>query len=347
MRRGNRKTQACGHGSLFSPPLCCCTAVFRCLPSPAPPSKPLRKLGLLRDIDLAPLHLPLRYEDETCITPAAQCARRRHSADRGHGDHSEVQLRPRRMLVQVMVDDGTGTCELRFFSFYPRTSRPWPWARACASGARCAVGSGAADAAPGVPRGGGELPTALTPVYPSTAGLPQPYLRRAIRHGPCSAPTCRKRCPRRPAALGAIHGSSGRRQRPYSLREALFFFAPPCARCGPGHAGRPQPPGLAAPEGRGAAGPAAHPMAGPARARPCAPGVARGRRRCCRRRCTQLLAQLPFALTAAQQRGEEIAADLAALRPCTACCRAMWAPARPWWPRWRLAAPSRLAGNAR
>ena len=44
----------------------------------APPNKPksapqkaLEKLGLRRDIDLA-LHLPLRYEDETRITPIAQ-----------------------------------------------------------------------------------------------------------------------------------------------------------------------------------------------------------------------------------------------------------------------------------
>ena len=32
------------------------------------PQKALRKLGLVRPIDLA-LHLPLRYEDETRITP--------------------------------------------------------------------------------------------------------------------------------------------------------------------------------------------------------------------------------------------------------------------------------------
>ena len=37
-------------------------------PSPSPAQQALRKLGLLRDIDLA-LHLPLRYEDETRITP--------------------------------------------------------------------------------------------------------------------------------------------------------------------------------------------------------------------------------------------------------------------------------------
>jgi ATP-dependent DNA helicase RecG len=36
---------------------------------------------------------------------------------------------------------------------------------------------------PAFRRGGGELPAALTPVYPTTAGLPQAYLRR-----PWSAP---------------------------------------------------------------------------------------------------------------------------------------------------------------
>ncbi|MCH8855413.1 MAG: hypothetical protein IIA03_04045, partial [Proteobacteria bacterium] len=34
------------------------------------PQKAMEKLGLVRDIDLA-LHLPLRYEDETRITPIA------------------------------------------------------------------------------------------------------------------------------------------------------------------------------------------------------------------------------------------------------------------------------------
>ncbi len=41
-------------------------------PAPSPAQKALQKLGLSRDIDLA-LHLPLRYEDETRITPCATC----------------------------------------------------------------------------------------------------------------------------------------------------------------------------------------------------------------------------------------------------------------------------------
>ena len=37
------------------------------------PARALRKLGLARDIDLA-LHLPMRYVDETCLTPIRPAA---------------------------------------------------------------------------------------------------------------------------------------------------------------------------------------------------------------------------------------------------------------------------------
>ena len=39
-------------------------------PALSAPQKALRKLGLVRDIDLA-LHLPLRYEDETRVVRLA------------------------------------------------------------------------------------------------------------------------------------------------------------------------------------------------------------------------------------------------------------------------------------
>ena len=92
---------------------------------PAAPAKPaasaaqkaLQKMGLVRDIDLA-LHLPLRYEDETRIT-ALRNAREGDTVQiEATVTHSEVQLRPRRML-KVTVDDGTAECVLTFFSFYP------------------------------------------------------------------------------------------------------------------------------------------------------------------------------------------------------------------------------------
>ena len=79
--------------------------------------KALHKLGLVRDIDLA-LHLPLRYEDETRITPLASARDGQIVQIEATVTASDVQLRPRRQLV-VQVDDGSATCELRFFSFYP------------------------------------------------------------------------------------------------------------------------------------------------------------------------------------------------------------------------------------
>ena len=103
-------------------------------PSPAPPAAPraarrtvvagaagvsvaqkaLHKLGLVRDIDLA-LHLPLRYEDETRITPLVNARDGQTVQIEATVTASDVQLRPRRQLV-VQVDDGSATCELRFFS---------------------------------------------------------------------------------------------------------------------------------------------------------------------------------------------------------------------------------------
>ncbi|MBW8461732.1 MAG: ATP-dependent DNA helicase RecG, partial [Acidovorax sp.] len=79
--------------------------------------KALQKIGLRRDIDLA-LHLPLRYEDETRIIPLANARDGQMAQIEATVVASEVQLRPRRQLV-VQVEDGSGSCELRFFSFYP------------------------------------------------------------------------------------------------------------------------------------------------------------------------------------------------------------------------------------
>jgi ATP-dependent DNA helicase RecG len=79
--------------------------------------KALEKLGLKRDIDLA-LHLPLRYEDETRITKLRDARDGDHIQIEARVLACEVSYRPRRQLV-VTVDDGSDTCTLRFFSFYP------------------------------------------------------------------------------------------------------------------------------------------------------------------------------------------------------------------------------------
>ena len=144
--------------------------------------KALEKLGLRRDIDLA-LHLPLRYEDETRITMLRDARDGYPVQIEATVTHQEVSFRPRRQLI-VTVDDGSDTCTLRFFSFYGSQQK------ALAVGNRVRVRGevkggflGRTMLHPSFKAAGGDLPTALTPVYPTVAGLPQAYLRKAVLSG--------------------------------------------------------------------------------------------------------------------------------------------------------------------
>ena len=160
-------------------------APARVAPSATPKSpiqKALDKLGLRRDIDLA-LHLPLRYEDETRITRLADAREGDTAQIEATVTASEVTFKPRRQLL-VTVDDGSDTCTLRFFSFYPSQQK------ALAVGSRIRARGevkggflGWTMMHPSFRTAGGDLPTALTPVYPTVAGLPQPYLRKAVLGG--------------------------------------------------------------------------------------------------------------------------------------------------------------------
>ena len=146
------------------------------------PQKAMHKLGLVRDIDLA-LHLPHRYEDETRITPIRNARDGESAQIEGVVVSSEIQMRPRRQLV-VRLDDGTGECELRFFSFYPSHQKTLsPGNQLRIRGEIKGGFWGRQMVHPAFRQAGGELPQSLTPVYPTTAGLPQPYLRRAVISG--------------------------------------------------------------------------------------------------------------------------------------------------------------------
>ena len=147
-----------------------------------PLQKALGKLGLLRAINFA-LHLPLRYEDETRITRLTDARDGDTLQIEATVTTSEVTFRPRRQLL-VTVDDGSDTCTLRFFSFYPSQQK------ALAAGAQVRVRgevrggfAGWSMVHPVVASARTELPTALTPVYPTVAGLPQAYLRKAVANG--------------------------------------------------------------------------------------------------------------------------------------------------------------------
>src|SRR4051794_2051947 len=146
------------------------------------PQKALLKLGLARDIDLA-LHLPLRYEDETRVVKLRDAREGDTAQIEATVTACEIVYRPRRQLM-VTVEDGSDTCVLRFFSFYPSQQK------ALAVGTRVRLRGelkggflGWQMVHPSFKPAGGDLPTALTPVYPTVAALPQAYLRKAVLGG--------------------------------------------------------------------------------------------------------------------------------------------------------------------
>ncbi|MDH0049850.1 MULTISPECIES: ATP-dependent DNA helicase RecG [Comamonas] len=203
------------------------------MPASVPAKKPaasaaqqaMHKLGLVRDIDLA-LHLPLRYEDETRIIPLKNARDGETVQIEATVTQSEVQLRPRRML-KVTVDDGTGTCVLTFFSFYPSHQKTLsPGAVLRIRGEVKGGFWGRQMLHPAFKLAGGELPQALTPIYPTTAGLPQPYLRRAIASALQRVQLPETLPPGTPPPVlpywseAGLHGLLG-------LREALYFLHNP------------------------------------------------------------------------------------------------------------------------
>jgi ATP-dependent DNA helicase RecG len=83
-----------------------------------PPTSPktadkLAKLGLTRSIDLV-LHLPMRYEDETTLTPIDELLPGGIAQTEGVVFDNEVAYRPRRQLVVKIRDDDGAQLVLRF-----------------------------------------------------------------------------------------------------------------------------------------------------------------------------------------------------------------------------------------
>ena len=145
------------------------------------PAKAMARLGLRRDIDIA-LHLPMRYVDETRLAPIGTLRDGSSAQVQGVVRDSRVETRSRRQLVVRLADD-SGELVLRLLNFYPSQQK--------------ALAVGATVRARGEVRAGffgremvhpefrvvapdAPLPTALTPVYPASAQLPQAYLRKAV-----------------------------------------------------------------------------------------------------------------------------------------------------------------------
>ena len=141
----------------------------------------LEKLGIRSNTDLA-LHLPLRYEDETRLTPLSEARPGVPVLVEAEVVDSEVKFRPKRMLVAKLHADG-GELWVRFLNFYPSQQKQFvPGKRMRLFG----------EVRPGffgdemvhpkyrVVAKDEPLSKSLTPVYPTTAGLSQHALRTLI-----------------------------------------------------------------------------------------------------------------------------------------------------------------------
>jgi ATP-dependent DNA helicase RecG len=141
----------------------------------------LARLDIRSDRDLA-LHLPLRYEDETLLTPIRHAPTGQAVQVEGVVESCEVLPRPRRQLVARVADD-SGTLVVRLLNFYPpQLKQLAPGGRVRLFGEIRAGFFGDEMVHPRIhPVAEGEsLPEALTPVYPTTAGLAQSALRKLI-----------------------------------------------------------------------------------------------------------------------------------------------------------------------
>jgi len=139
-------------------------------------------LGIANELDLV-LHLPLRYEDETHLYPIAATPPDRVVQVEGTIIQSEVMYRPRRQLV-CQVEDDTGVLFIRFLNFYGSQVKAYSVGKRVRLLGEVRQGFfGAEMVHPKCHMVGADtpLPDALTPIYPTTAGLSQETIRKRIR----------------------------------------------------------------------------------------------------------------------------------------------------------------------
>ena len=151
-------------------------------PAIAGPEAVARKLGYRDPAELI-LHLPLRYEDETRLTPIRGARPGETVQVEGTVAHAEVQPRPRRQLVLELHDDAGDLLFCRLIHFYPNQVtqlKPGVRVRLFGEVRPGFFGNEMVHPRLRVVKPGTPLPAALTPVYPSVAGLSQNAIRKAV-----------------------------------------------------------------------------------------------------------------------------------------------------------------------
>ena len=137
------------------------------------------KLGLFEPKDFL-LHFPLRYEDETQIHSVAQARPGASVQLEGEIIDSQVSYHPRRSL-SATLRDATGLIHLRWLHFYPsQLAQVQPGKRWRVRGEVRSGFGGLELIHPKLSSSSAPLPTALTPIYPTTEGLSQRSIRQRI-----------------------------------------------------------------------------------------------------------------------------------------------------------------------
>jgi ATP-dependent DNA helicase RecG len=148
-------------------------------------SKPLitnlNKLGI-SNIQGLLLHLPLRYIDETHITLIRDLRMADSAQCEGEIVHAEVTYKPRKALI-VRLEDASGQLTLRFLHFYPSQIAALAVGKKLRVYGEIRHGFFGYEMVHPQCKNVGEttqVAETLTPVYPTTAGLTQVNIRKAI-----------------------------------------------------------------------------------------------------------------------------------------------------------------------
>jgi ATP-dependent DNA helicase RecG len=148
-------------------------------------SKPLianlQKLGI-SNIQGLLLHLPLRYIDETRITVIRDLRQGDDVQCEGEIVHAEVTYKPRKALI-ARLEDASGQLTLRFLHFYPSQIAQLTVGRKLRVYGEIRHGFFGYEMVHPQCKAVGEkteVAETLTPVYPTTAGLTQATIRKAI-----------------------------------------------------------------------------------------------------------------------------------------------------------------------
>jgi ATP-dependent DNA helicase RecG len=150
-------------------------------------SKPLianlAKLAVHHVQDLL-LHLPLRYIDETRIVPIRDLRLGESVQVQGEIVYAEVTYKPRKALVAQLADEAGQQLTLRFLHFYPSQINALKVGNQLRAYGEVRHGYfGYEMVHPQCKAAGKDTAVSeqLTPVYPTTAGLTQPSVRKAIK----------------------------------------------------------------------------------------------------------------------------------------------------------------------